>query len=301
MRKRGFALAAALSLASSAMAQESPALPAGQTMWPDAAPDAVIAGDVPPAGVQPAGAGASASPPSDDQGGDLYCRRKLGTWFYCEKPKRPAASPQAAVASQSSTERLKAIQEQLDELKARAVLEPSTENVMAYISFQRQQLDRASTFSDVWQRAIWQNPSLDYTLQRPVTTVAKRAWIDNRTADRSAVLRRIGERYGVFYFYAQSCAACEIQAPILKSVADMNGIHVQAVSMDGGPNRVFPNYLVDSGQGEKMGLTSRATPALILFDTVTKRPIPIGTGLMAADEIAERIFQLTNVKPGSDY
>jgi conjugal transfer pilus assembly protein TraF len=177
----------------------------------------------------------------------------------------------------------------------------AVENITAYISYQRQQLDRASTFADVWQRAIWQNPGLDYTLQRPVSTVAKRAWIDNRSADRSAVMQRIGQRYGVFYFYAQSCGACEIQAPILKSVADMNGLHVQAVSMDGGPNRVFPNYFVDSGQSARMGLTSRATPSLVLFDTLTKRPIPIGTGLMAADEIMERIFTLTNVKPGSDF
>ena len=71
--------------------------------------------------------------------------------------------------------------------------------------------------------------------------------------------------------------------------------------MDGGPNRVFPGYFVDSGQGARMGLTSRATPALVLFDTVTRRPIPIGTGLMAADEIVERIFVLTNTKPGSDF
>lgn len=240
----------------------------------------------------------SASEPS----GDLYCRRKLGTWFYCDKPKAKPGMPQAAPApSQSALDRLKEVTATLDELKAKAVLEPTTDNITAYISFQRQQLDRASTFADVWQRAIWQNPNLDYTLQRPVSTVAKRAWIDNRAADKGAVMQRLGQRYGVFYFYAQSCAACEIQAPILKSFADMNGLHVQAVSTDGGPNRIFPNYFVDSGQMARMGLTSRATPSLVLFDTVTKRPIPIGTGLMAADEIMERIFTLTNVKPGSDF
>lgn len=235
--------------------------------------------------------------------GDFYCKRKLGTWFYCEKPKRMAKPAQAAPAApaQTATQQLAAVTERLNELKARAVLEPTTENITSYITFQRQQLDRASTFSDVWQRAVWQNPDLDYTLQRPVSTVGKRAWLDNRTAERSSVMRQIGRRYGVFYFYAQSCAACEIQAPILRSVADMNGLHVQAVSMDGGPNRVFPDYLVDSGQRARMGLPGLATPALVLFDTVTHRPIPIGTGLMAADEIVDRIFQLTNVKAGSDY
>ena len=235
--------------------------------------------------------------------GELYCRRKLGTWFYCDKPKaKPVAPPTPAPApNETADARLKAIGRELDELKAKAVLEPTTENVTAYIRYQRQQLDRASTFADVWQRSIWQSPELDYTLQRPVSTVAKRAWMDNRSAERTAVMRRISQRYGMFYFYAQSCAACEIQGPILKSVADTNRIHVQAVSMDGGPNGQFPNYVVDSGQRLRMGLTSRATPALVLYDTATKRPIVIGTGVMAADEIMDRIFTLTETRPGSDY
>ena len=164
-----------------------------------------------------------------------------------------------------------------------------------------QRLDRSSTFADVWQRALWQTPDIDYTLQRPVSTVGKRAWLDNRSAERQAAIARLAQRYGIFYFYAQSCAACEIQSPILKSVGDSNHLSIVAVSMDGGPNRTFPNYVVDSGQRARMGLQDRATPALVLFDTVTRRPIPIGTGLMAADEIVERIFVLTNTKPGSDF
>lgn len=238
----------------------------------------------------------------EGQGGDLYCRRRLGTWFYCDKPKAKARSAQPAPPpSQSADAQLKAIGQQLDELKARAILEPTSENVIAYVRFQREQLDRSSTFADVWQRAIWQTPDLDYTLQRPVSTVGKRAWIDNRAAARSAAMAKLSQRYGLFYFYAQSCAACEIQSPILKSMAATNRLSIVAVSMDGGPNRVFPNYVVDTGQRKRMGLPGGATPALILFDTVTKRPIPIGTGLMAADEVIDRIFILTNTKPGSDF
>ncbi|WP_082656928.1 MULTISPECIES: conjugal transfer protein TraF [unclassified Sphingopyxis] len=234
---------------------------------------------------------------------DFYCgARKLGTWFYCDKPKpRPSTKPAPAVASAAASERLAAISKQLDELKARAILEPSEQNVTAYIRFQREQLDRASTFSDVWQRTMWQNPELDYTLQRPVSTLAKRAWIDNRKAEQEAALRNLSRRYGIFYFYAQSCGACDIFAPILKSLATSSGFNVVAVSMDGGPNGVFPNYVVDVGQHAKMGLTSKATPALVLYDTVNRRPIPIGTGILSADEITERIFTLTSTKVGSDF
>jgi conjugal transfer pilus assembly protein TraF len=234
--------------------------------------------------------------------GDLYCRRKLGSWFYCDKPKAKPASPASGPPPQISADaQLKEIGKQLDELKAQAILEPTEANVLAYIRFQREQLDRSSTFADVWQRALWQNPEDDYTLQRPVSTIGKRAWIDNRKADRNAAMARLSQRYGVYYFYAQSCSACDIQAPILKSVSDSNHLSVVAVSMDGGPNRVFPNYVVDSGQRARMGLPGNATPALVLFDTLTKRPIPIGTGLMAADEIMDRIFVLTKTKPGSDF
>lgn len=240
--------------------------------------------------------------PVEGVGGDLYCRRQLGTWFYCDKPKaRPQPASPAPAPQQSADARLKVISQQLDELKARAILEPTTDNVIAYVRFQREQLDRSSTFADVWQRALWQTPDIDYTLQRPVSTVGKRAWLDNRSAERQAAMARLSQRYGIFYFYAQSCAACEIQSPILKSVGDSNRLSIVAVSMDGGPNRTFPNYVVDSGQRARMGLQDRATPALVLFDTVTKRPIPIGTGLMAADEIIDRIFMLTNTKPGSDF
>lgn len=234
---------------------------------------------------------------------DFYCgERKLGQWFYCVKPKPAEVAPNALPEPQASAaERIASITKQLDELKARAILEPTETNVIAYVRFQREQLDRASTFSDTWQRALWQNPDLDYTLQRPVSTVGKRLWLDNRKADRDAVLTNLGQRYGLFYFYAQSCGACEVFAPILRSVTDSHRMTVMAVSMDGGPNKEFPNYVVDSGQRSRMGVPGNETPALVLFDTQTKRTIPVGYGVLSADEIMDRIFMLTNTKVGSDY
>ena len=238
------------------------------------------------------------------KGSDFYCaERKLGTWFYCSKPKPKAVDPAAAPAApaETATQRLDKVTAELRELKAKAILEPSTENITAYVEYQRVQLDRASMFSDVWQRAVWQNPDLDYTLQRPVGTVAKAQWLETRKVDRDQAINRLGERYGIFYFFAQSCGACTIFSPILKSVADSHGLHVMAISTDGGPSDVFTRYSVDSGQREHMGLTSKATPAVVLFDTVTHRAVPIGYGVIAADELMDRIYTLTATKPGSDY
>jgi conjugal transfer pilus assembly protein TraF len=186
-------------------------------------------------------------------------------------------------------------------MKARAILQPTTENVSAYIAFQREQLNRASSFADMWRRTIWQNPELDYTLQRPVNQLGKRTWLDNRTADKNRVLASISKRYGVFYFYSSACAACEVFGPIMRSVSDRFGLTVMAVSLDGGPSKAFPNFTVDTGQYRAMGMQGQQVPALVLFDTQTKRPMPIGYGVMAADEVMDRIFTLTSVEPGSDF
>ena len=236
------------------------------------------------------------------QGDDFYCReRNLGQWFYCEKPNPDPDSPPQNQTNIPAAVRLKAISEKLDELKARAILEPTTQNVQAYISYQREQLDRASDFADVWRRAIWQNPELDYTLQRPINALGKKTWTTQRTAQRDAALAAISQRYGVFYFYSSGCAACEVFSPIIRGVSDRFGMTVMAVSIDGGPNAAFPNYLIDTGQFQAMGMAGKQVPALVLFDTVTKQPMPIGYGVMAADDVMDRIFTLTNTEPGSDF
>lgn len=120
-----------------------------------------------PATAQPV-ASRTDAPPSAQSAGrqdSFYCdERRLGYWFYCERPKTPDQNSPSPAPAASATSQLDAITATLRELKAKAILEPTPANVTAYIRFQRAQLDRASLFSDVWQRAIWQDPDLDYTL-----------------------------------------------------------------------------------------------------------------------------------------
>lgn len=253
--------------------------------------DSALAGDVDDPG--------AVVPPGQDP---FYCgERKLGTWFYCDRAKEKDRSKDSGVPSASAMDKLGMITKQLDELRAKAILEPTTQNVAAYIRYQREQLDRASTFADTWQRTLWQDPSLDYTLQRPVNNLGKDAWLDQRKNDQHNTMAALSQRYGIFFFYSSQCGACEAFSPVMKQIADQYNLSVLPVSMDGGPNPYFKHFVVNQGQYEKMGLTGGMVPALVLFDTVLKKPIPIGYGAMAADEVMDRIFRLTSVKVGSDF
>lgn len=114
-------------------------------------------------------------------------------------------------------------------------------------------------------------------------------------------MAQLSERYGLFYFFAQSCGACEVMSPIVQSVASTWHIAVRAISTDGGPSRHFPNYTVETNQRSRMGLEPKITPAVVLWDARTGRPIPIGYGVMSADELQDRIYLLTSKEAGRDY
>ena len=234
-------------------------------------------------------------------GDDFYCQRRgLGTWFYCDHPKA-AEQSSASQPQPSATDQVEALRKQGDELRNRAILKPTEANVIAYMKYLREQTDMASTLADMWGRVLIAHPELDYTLQRPVSNLGKANWQEQRQSDIEATMRALNDRYGVFYFYDTRSKASQIESPIMRSLADNYGLAVVAVSQDGGASADFPEYVVDHGERERMGLPDKVTPAVALFDTVTKKAILIASGITAADDIMQRIFILTKTKPGEDF
>ena len=232
----------------------------------------------------------------------------LGWHFYCdrvEEPDRaePAPVPPAPSSSpaQSASERIEAMRKALEEARAEAILDPTPAKVAAYLRLQQETLQRAATFSDAFRRTVWATPELDYTLRRPVGALAKRVWSDERREARDAALARLGDRYGLIYLGHAGCAACKVFGPLLRAFAARHGLDVLAISLTGEALEGWPEAVADQGRAARLGLGNAPVPALVLFDTATKRVLPVGFGVMAEDEMAERIFALTVLETGHDY
>ena len=228
----------------------------------------------------------------------------LGWHFYCDRdetpePEAPAPAPDAA--PESATERIAAMRTRLEEVRARAILDPTGENVAAYLRLQQETLQRAATFSDVFRRTVWASPDLDYTLTRPVGALAKRLWADERRAKRNETLARLGERYGLIYIGHAGCAACRVFGPLLRAFSSRHGLDVLAVSMTGEALEGWPEAVPDNGRAAKLGLAGTPVPAVVLYDTNTKRVLPVAFGVVAEDQLSRRIFALTALEPGRDY
>ena len=237
--------------------------------------------------------------------GDAGSDSLLGWHFYCDQEdvEPPPTQPVPPVVEHDipATERILALRRALEEARAEAILDPTPENVTAYLRLQQETLQRAAAFSDAFRRTVWASPELDYTLKRPVGALAKRVWSDGRRQARDAALARLGERYGLIYLGHAGCAACRVFGPLLRAFAMRHGLDVLAVSLTGEALEGWPEAVADNGRAARLGLGNAPVPALVLFDTATKRVLPVGFGVMAEDEMAERIFALTALEPGHDY
>ena len=233
----------------------------------------------------------------------------LGWHFYCDReeerreaePPPPQPDPPAVEHDTPATERILELRRALEEARAEAILDPTPENVTAYLRLQQETLQRAAAFSDAFRRTVWATPELDYTLKRPVGALAKRVWSDERRQARDAALARLGERYGLIYLGHAGCAGCKVFGPLLRAFAMRHGLDVLAVSLTGEALEGWPEAVADNGRAARLGLGNAPVPALVLFDTQTRRVLPVGFGVMAEDEMAERIFALTALEPGHDY
>ena len=228
----------------------------------------------------------------------------LGWHFYCQgkqDKEEDRNNSKLDADPQDYQEKLSEIKRTLEDKKAKAVIYPTEENLKDYMAYQKMVTDRSSKFADVWRRTLWKTPDLDYTLFRPTSKMGKEAWIDSRNQNVVNSIKRINERYGVFFLFRSDCTYCHKYSPILKSFQQKYGITIMPVSMDGGELPEWNNSLINRGQVEKMGIQVEAFPATILFDKGTRKFIPIGFGVLSHSELEERIYAITELEVGNDF
>ena len=236
--------------------------------------------------------------------GDQGSGPALGWHFYCDRddaPDEPPSQIPPEVAPSSAHARILEMRRELEEARATAVLDPSPAHVSAYLRLQQAALQRSAAFSDSFRRTVWATPALDYTLRRPVGALAKQLWSDERRQARDQALATLGERYGLIYLGDAACAACRVAGPLLRAFAMRHGLDVLAVSKTGEALEGWPEAVPDHGRAEKLGLAGSPLPAVVLFDAATQQVLPVGFGVLAEDQLAERVYALTAQEVGRDY
>lgn len=186
---------------------------------------------------------------------------------------------------------------QMDALKATiqraldtAILYPTDANVKNYIILQNQISNQSSTFANVWQKVLLENPNLNYSLIHPTNTLAKQVDLDLQREKEDAAIAKLSQESGLFFFYSSSCAYCRKFAPIVKRFAMTHNITVIPITIDGFALPEFPESKMDRGQAAKFKVT--VEPSLFAVNPYTQKAYPISQGLISESELRKRILDI---------
>jgi len=233
-----------------------------------------------------------------------YWRRTQEGWFwYREPPAPPPEQPRLFVEPipdpvptpprprPPELDTFEAMQARLEELKRVAVINPTDQNLGAYMRYQRQVMDTAERFAQRWQRLVWTEPDLDYALSgRPTQALAVAAFDAQKQTDQEQAVRSLAANHGLIFVFRGDCPFCHRFAPILKRFAQSHGLTVLPISLDGGTLPEFPEARRDNGMAAR--LNARAVPALYLTQPRLRDIRTVGFGLMSEADLLERIAAL---------
>jgi conjugal transfer pilus assembly protein TraF len=224
--------------------------------------------------------------------------------WYCDNdpdvttdPEKPPAKMKSK--EEAALEELERMRKALEAKRALALMQPSPENLKAYITAQEALMDLASVFSDVWRRVIWANPEINYQLRNPVNNAAIQVRDSERTQKERSSLKEIAKEWGVFFVFRSDCPYCHRMAPALKLLSDTYGITIFPVSLDGGALPEFPKPAMDNGMAKVLDV--KQVPYVALGNIKDRRLIPLGSGVLSVQDIVERIYILTQTQPGDLY
>jgi len=241
--------------------------------------------------------------PTRGQGvdGRFYDDARRGWYWFEEDPDRrrqlkpePEAQTQAPAPSNPHKPlSVEWLRQELEDARVLAIDDPSPENVEYYALVEKLALDKASAFAAMRAQVALTNPALDETINNPVTTLARTARRDERSAELSRVLGSLAEKVGIYYFYKSDCPYCLKQNMSLLELQRMYDFAVLPIAIDARPmpDGAFANWRPDRGQAQMLAIEQ--TPTLYLMRPPSELVLLIN-GVQTLGGLEQRILQIAH-------
>jgi conjugal transfer pilus assembly protein TraF len=222
----------------------------------------------------------------------FFQRRAEGWHWYQDPPcDEKAEKKDKPSYSLSPTQQIDAQRKALETKLHSAIVTPTRENLIAYITAQKALMDQSQKFAEMWKQVVLTTPSLDETLQHPVDQNARHLYYTAHHQRVEKQIKKLALEYGLFFFFRKNCAYCHHFSPIVKRFAQKYGWSVLPISLDSGTLPEFPHAKQNNGIAERLQITH--VPALIALHPKTGQLVPLAYGLVSESEIEQRVELLT--------
>jgi conjugal transfer pilus assembly protein TraF len=207
-----------------------------------------------------------------------------------DAPESPVASvPPVAPPSEPAVLSAAWFRANLSRYKDEAIDNPTPQNVERFLALQHIMMDRATAFTDAFQRVVASSPYLDANTQRPIDSVGANAANEIASAATDALLRKLSANVGLVFFFQSDCALCAAQFEVLEGAQRLYGFTILYVSLDGKPmpDMPIPAWAPNVGQAQRIGVT--AAPALALLRPPDQFAV-LAKSVLSLPTLAERVL-----------
>lgn len=194
---------------------------------------------------------------------------------------------ESLITHKKAKEYLKEVREELEEKLAQSVVDPTHENVRAYMELQQKWINQSAYFSQAWSQVLLENPKLDSTIENPVSQYGIQIKKKIEREKRKKLISTIAKKTGLFFFYEGSNTMSQAMSQVVSRLEKDYNWSVITISVDKIILSDRPQSRFDNGITTKMGVT--VYPSLYLVSPVDATVTPIAYGFLTTDQIENNI------------
>ena len=185
------------------------------------------------------------------------------------------------------TKEMEKLCKDFEELQAKAILNPTLENVQAFQKAYNSIVNRSSSFEKTWMLSSLISGESYRESDQPSPKHRKiyREQIDKQLEEDISVLAKT---HGLFFIFKNDCPYCHEMAPVVRQLVDQYHFAIKAISPDGEGFKEFPEAVKDNGTISQIN-PEGVFPTLFLVNPGSGQTIPLARGLTSPSELKDNL------------
>ena len=226
---------------------------------------------------------------SKDPEGWLWYKKIPKKTVLKSKPEK-TVSPSEANKPLSYREQMKKVRQNFDEVQAKAILNPTIENVTEFQRAQNTVLNQADIFQKMLMMAAMMEGQNTPTSMM-ATPVSREIYQGQEAQQLEKDIRALSKNYGLFFIVKNDCPYCHQFAPIIKEFVEEYKFDIKVIAKDGlppgtVPMKEFPEAVPDNGTIKLLN-PEGIYPCLLLVNPQTREVIPLAKGLINKTQLKD--------------
>lgn len=179
--------------------------------------------------------------------------------------------------------RIEALRKNFEEIQAKAILEPTLDNVQMMQQAQNAIMNRATEFEKAWMLASLLTTQNFRSSDQP-SPQHRKVYQEQNDHQLTLKINRLAKSYGLFFLFKEDCPYCHEFAPIVKVLMNDYGFESKAISADAKALELFPDAEADNGTIAALN-PEGIFPSLFLVNPQSRQVIPLARGLVSLSQL----------------